>query len=128
MTMIDVKSKDNSNEKNLEAPVPAPRLGKNYTLRESKTRGKNSEPQEKGIGMKKTPGHQKAHEVVIQINLDANGSFFVECLAEHIVNQAATSELLRNCIREAVESVHTGDPKPAVVRLHLVLDEVVAVN
>jgi hypothetical protein len=69
-----------------------------------------------------------SNEVVLVINLDARGSFFVECLAEHIVNQAATSDRLRDSIREAVESVHTGDPKPAVVRLHLVLDEVMAVR
>ena len=67
------------------------------------------------------------NEVVLEINLDARGSFFVECLAEHIVNQAATSQQLRKSIRDAVESLQMGDPKPAGVRLHLVLDEVMAV-
>jgi hypothetical protein len=80
--------------------------------------------------MKRTAARGKsvANEVVLEINLDANGSFFVECLAEHIVNQAARSEELRNCIREAVESLHLGESKPAVIRLHLVLDEVLAVG
>jgi hypothetical protein len=75
-------------------------------------------------------GHGKASgdEAVLEIHLDANGSFFVECLAEHIVNQAAASDQLRNCIREAVESVHIGEPKPAVIRLRLVLDEVLPVG
>jgi hypothetical protein len=68
-----------------------------------------------------------AGEVVLEINLDAHGSFFVECLAEHIVNQAAKSEQLRASIRQAVESLNLGNPKPAVIRLHLVLDEVLAV-
>jgi hypothetical protein len=68
------------------------------------------------------------NEVVLEINLDAHGSFLIECLAEHIVNQAATSVQLRDSIRQAVESLHLGDPKPAVVRLHLVLDEVLAVS
>jgi hypothetical protein len=80
--------------------------------------------------MRRSLGHGKASsdEAVLEIHLDANGSFFVECLAEHIVNQAATSDQLRNCIREAVESVHIGEPKPAVIRLRLVLDEVLPVG
>jgi hypothetical protein len=69
-----------------------------------------------------------ANEVVLVINLDARGSFLVDCLAEHIVNQAATSEQLRSSIRDAVASLHSDNPKPAVVRLHLALDEVLAVE
>lgn len=80
-----------------------------------------------GPGPKRTPGHEKAPEVAIEINLDAKSSFFVECLAEQIMNQAAASGQLRN-VREAVASVHLDDSKLSVVRLRLVLDEVLAVR
>ena len=80
--------------------------------------------------MKRAPNTKRPseNEVVVEINLDVQGSFFVECLAEHIVNQAARSTELRKCIREAVESTQVGEPKPAIIRLHLVLDEVLAVG
>ena len=81
--------------------------------------------------MKRTARREKPqspNEVVIEINLDANGSFFVECLAEHIVNQVAASGALRQTIKEAVESAQVGDAKPAVIRLHLALDEMLPVK
>jgi len=68
------------------------------------------------------------HELVLEIKLDPHCSFFVECLAEHIVNQAAASDRLRATIREAVESSHRGDPKPSIIRLRLVRDEMLAVS
>ena len=68
------------------------------------------------------------NELVLEIKLDPHCSFFVECLAEHIVNQAAASDQLRATICQAVESLHLGDPKPAVVRLRLVRDEILAVG
>jgi hypothetical protein len=81
--------------------------------------------------MKRPLRHAKTdnlNELVLEIKLDAHCSFFVECLAEQIVNRAATSDELRRTIREAVESLHFGEPKPAVVRLHLVRDEMLGVG
>jgi hypothetical protein len=116
-------------------------LGTNYRVRtkESVTAIKSPAEQSsdetpfratEGRRMKRAPRIKQpaAHELVLEINLDAQGSFLVECLAEHIVNQAATSVELRNCIREAVESLHSGAPKPAAVRLHLALNEEVEVG
>ncbi len=79
--------------------------------------------------MKRTrhPKAEALDELILEIRLDANCSFFVECLAEQIVNRAASSVELRKSIREAVESLHFGEPKPAVVRLHLVRDEMLRV-
>lgn len=81
--------------------------------------------------MKPATGRAKekpADELVVEIRLDAHGSFFVECLAEHIVNQAAASDQLRRSIKNAVEAFSQGESKPAVIRLHLVCDEVLAVS
>lgn len=47
--------------------------------------------------------HPAKNDVVLKIRLDARSSFLVECLAEDIANQAATSGSGRLCIREALD-------------------------
>jgi hypothetical protein len=60
------------------------------------------------------------NELVLEMNVDAGGSFFVECLADRMVNHAAHSDQLRQALRKAL---HPGAQKPALFRLHLVLDQ-----
>jgi len=60
-----------------------------------------------------------SNEQFLEIRLDARGSFFLECLAEHLADQAPAWNRLRQSIGEALDS--TQGENPAVVRLHLTM-------
>ena len=65
-------------------------------------------------------------EIVFAVTQEGDGGFVAECLSHDIFTQGDTWEELRANVREAVAAFFFDQPKPAVVRLHLVRDEVLA--
>lgn len=65
-------------------------------------------------------------EIVFAVTQESDGGFVAECLSQDIFTQGATWDELRANVREAVSAYFFDQPKPAVVRLHLVRDEVLA--
>ncbi len=66
-------------------------------------------------------------EIVFSITQEADGGYVAECLSEDIFTQGDSWEELRANVKEAVEAWYFDRQKPAVVRLHLVRDELLAV-
>lgn len=66
-------------------------------------------------------------EIVFAVTQESDGGFVAECLSHDIFTQADTWEEVRANVRESVTGYFFDQPKPAVVRLHLVRDEVLAV-
>lgn len=64
--------------------------------------------------------------IVFTVTQESDGGFVAECLSQDIFTQGDTWEELRANVREAVAAYFFDQPKPAVVRLHLVRDEVLA--
>lgn len=62
-------------------------------------------------------------ELVFSVTQEADGGFVAECLSHDIFTQADTWEELRDNVREAVSAFFFDQPKPSLVRLHLVRDE-----
>jgi hypothetical protein len=67
------------------------------------------------------------NELVFEVTQESDGGFIAEALGENIVTEADSWEQLRANVREAVEAYYFDEPKPAIVRLHLRRDEVLAV-
>jgi predicted RNase H-like HicB family nuclease len=65
-------------------------------------------------------------EIVFAVTQESDGGFVAECLSLDIFTQGDTWEELRANVREVVSAYFFDQPKPAVVRLHLVRDEVLA--
>jgi predicted RNase H-like HicB family nuclease len=65
-------------------------------------------------------------EIVFTVTQESDGGFVAECLSQDIFTQGDTWEELRANVREAVAAYFFDQTKPAVVRLHLVRDEVLA--
>lgn len=65
-------------------------------------------------------------EIVFAVTQEGDGGFVAECLSQDIFTQGDTWEELRANVREAVSAYFFDQPKPAVVWLHLVRDEVLA--
>ncbi|MBI4648871.1 MAG: 2-phospho-L-lactate guanylyltransferase [Bacteroidia bacterium] len=63
-------------------------------------------------------------ELIFEITQEADGGFVAECLTESIFTQADTWEELRQQIKDAVEGYFFDQPKPQVIRLRLVRDEI----
>ncbi len=66
------------------------------------------------------------NELVFEVTQEADGGFVAECLSESIFTQADTWVELRKNVQEAISAFYFDKPGPAVVRLHLVRDEVMA--
>jgi predicted RNase H-like HicB family nuclease len=67
-------------------------------------------------------------EIVFEITEDdTDGGFIARALGHSIVTEADTWEELRANVREAVRCHFDAGNAPAVIRLHRVLDELVAV-
>lgn len=66
-------------------------------------------------------------EIVFSVNQEEDGGFVAECLSQDIFTQGDTWEELRANVQEAVNAHFFDQPRPALVRLHLVRDEVFAV-
>ena len=66
------------------------------------------------------------NELVFEVTQEADGGFVAECLGESIFTQADTWVELRQNVQEAINAFYFDRPRPSVVRLHLVRDEVLA--
>jgi len=66
------------------------------------------------------------NELVFEVTQEADGGFVAEALGESILTQGDTWDELRTMVREAVTAFYFDRPSPAIVRLHLVRDEVLA--
>jgi len=67
------------------------------------------------------------NELVFEVTQESDGGYIAEALGENIVTEADSWEQLRANVKEAVEAYYFDEPKPAIVRLHLRRDEVLAV-
>ena len=65
-------------------------------------------------------------EIIFEVIQEADGGFVAECLTESIFTQGDTWEGLRKQVRDAVEGYFFDQPKPKLIRLHFVRDEVLA--
>lgn len=63
-------------------------------------------------------------ELVFSVTQEADGGFVAECLSHDIFTQADSWAELRANVQEAVSAYFFDQPKPQVIRLHLVRDEV----
>ena len=68
------------------------------------------------------------NEIVFEVTQEAYGGYCAECLTESIFTQGDTWDELRANVREAVDAFYFDQPKPGLVRLHLVRDEVLALG
>ena len=66
------------------------------------------------------------NELVFEVTQEPDGGFVAECLSESIITQADSWEELRRNVQEATAAFFFDAPKPPVIRLHLVRDEVFA--
>jgi hypothetical protein len=66
-------------------------------------------------------------EIVFSVNQEEDGGFVAECLSHDIFTQEDPWNELRANVQEAVSAYFFDQPRPALVRLHLVRDEVIAV-
>jgi len=67
------------------------------------------------------------NQIVFEVNQEGDGGFVAECLTEAIFTEADTWEELRRNVKEAVAAYYFDQPQPpAVIRLRLVRDEVLA--
>jgi len=68
------------------------------------------------------------NEIIFEIHEDeAEGGYIARALGHSIVTQGETWEALRNYVRDAVRCHFEEGLEPRVIRLHRVLDEVLAV-
>ena len=66
------------------------------------------------------------NEIVFDVTQESDGGFVAECLQEDIFTQGDTWDEIRINVREATKAFYFDRAPPAVVRLHLVRDEVLA--
>ena len=66
------------------------------------------------------------NELVFEVTQEADGGFTAECLSESIFTQADTWDELRHNVQEATNAFFYDRVKPAMIRLHMVRDEVLA--
>jgi predicted RNase H-like HicB family nuclease len=64
--------------------------------------------------------------IVFSVTQESDGGYVAECLSHDIFTQGNTWDELRHNVREAVTAFYFDQPRPAVVRLHLVRDEVLS--
>jgi predicted RNase H-like HicB family nuclease len=67
-------------------------------------------------------------ELVFEVTEEAEGGYSAECLTESIVTQGDSWEDLRANVKDAVEAYFFDGTKPQSIRLHLVRDEVFALE
>jgi predicted RNase H-like HicB family nuclease len=67
-------------------------------------------------------------ELIFEVTEDIEGGYVASALGVGIHTQAESVEELKSMVRDAVECYFDeGDDKPALIRLHFVRDEVLAV-
>jgi len=67
-------------------------------------------------------------DLVFEVIQEADGGYVAECLTESIVTQGDTWEELRANVLDVVQAYYFDGPKPQWIRLHLVRDEVLAMQ
>jgi hypothetical protein len=67
-------------------------------------------------------------ELVFEVTEEADGGYTAECLTENIFTQGDTWEELRAMVKDAVSAYFFDGPKARWIRLHLVHNEVLAMN
>ena len=67
-------------------------------------------------------------ELIFEITQEQDGGFVAECLSEDIFTQGDTWDELRQNVREAVNAFYFDASPPKRVRLHLVRDELLALQ
>ena len=80
------------------------------------------------LGELRCPRLKQVNEIIFEVTQEADGGFCAECLTESIFTQADTWAELRTNVKEAVAAYFFDSPNPGSVRLHLVLDEMLAVG
>ena len=67
-------------------------------------------------------------ELIFEVTEEADGGYSAECLTENIFTQGETWDELRANVKEATEAFYYDTPKPKYIRLHLVRNEVLAME
>ena len=67
-------------------------------------------------------------ELIFEVTQEADGGYVAECLTENIFTQGDSWEELRDNVKEAVTAFFFDQPAPQRVRLHLVRDEMFALQ
>ena len=62
-------------------------------------------------------------ELVFEVTQEADGGYCAECLTEGIFTEGDTWEELRANVQKSVAAYYFDRPKPQLIRLHLVRDE-----
>ena len=71
---------------------------------------------------------KKMKELIFEVTEDFEGGYIASALGVGIHTQAGSVDELKEMVREAVECYFDGEEgKPALIRLHFVRDEVLAV-
>lgn len=66
-------------------------------------------------------------EIIFSVEQEPEGGFVAEALGHAIVTQAETMDELRQMVRDAVRCHFSAEEMPAVIRLHFLKEEVLAV-
>jgi len=66
-------------------------------------------------------------EIIFTVEESPDGGFVARALGHSIFTQADTFEALKAAVRDAVQCHFDDDALPALIRLHLVKDEVIPV-
>jgi len=64
-------------------------------------------------------------EIIFAVEEDVEGGYVAHSLGHDIVTEADTLDELRGAVRDAVRCHFEAGSRPAVIRLHLVHDEVI---
>lgn len=64
-------------------------------------------------------------EIIFSVQESAEGGYEARALGHDIFTQADSMEELRKMVRDAVRCHFDGDSPPAMIRLHIVKDEVI---
>lgn len=67
----------------------------------------------------------KSSEIIFSVQESPEGGFEARALGHAIFTQAETLDELRKMVRQAVQCHFEEDARPAVIRLHIVKDEVI---
>jgi hypothetical protein len=64
-------------------------------------------------------------EIIFSVQESVEGGYEARALGHDIFTQAESLEELRRMVRDSVRCHFNGDSAPAVIRLHIVKDEVI---
>ena len=67
----------------------------------------------------------KESEIIFSVQESAEGGYEARALGHDIFTQGETLEELREMVRDAVRCHFDGASAPAIIRLHIVKDEVI---